>query len=71
MLAMLEALDVSEGQCVLEPGTGTGYNAALLCHRLGDANVNSIDIAPTLKAYSGDALYDFERRWRAITNPHA
>lgn len=48
MLAMLEALDVSEGHRVLELGTGTGYNAALLCHRLGDANVTSIDIDPDL-----------------------
>ncbi|MFD4588272.1 methyltransferase domain-containing protein [Streptomyces sp. NPDC058434] len=48
MLAMLEALDAAEGHHVLELGTGTGYNAALLCHRLGDANMTSIDIDPGL-----------------------
>ncbi|MFE9881959.1 methyltransferase domain-containing protein [Streptomyces sp. NPDC005784] len=48
MLAMLESLDVSESNRILELGTGTGYNAALLCHRLGDANVTSIDINPGL-----------------------
>ncbi|MGH3695445.1 MAG: methyltransferase domain-containing protein [Pseudonocardiaceae bacterium] len=48
MARMLEALDVQDGHRVLEIGTGTGYNAALLCHRLGSGNVVSIDIDPTL-----------------------
>jgi methyltransferase of ATP-grasp peptide maturase system len=48
MTRMLEALDVCDGQQVLEIGTGTGYNAALLSHRLGAANVFSIDIEPDL-----------------------
>lgn len=44
MATMLEVLHVHDGHRVLEIGTGTGYNAALLCHRLGEANVVSIDI---------------------------
>jgi methyltransferase of ATP-grasp peptide maturase system len=45
MAAMLEALEVSGGERVLEVGTGTGYNAALVCAGLGDAQqVTSIDI---------------------------
>ena len=48
MTRMLEALDIHDGQRVLEIGTGTGYNAALLCHRLGAANVFSVDIEPDL-----------------------
>ncbi|MGH3854551.1 MAG: methyltransferase domain-containing protein [Pseudonocardiaceae bacterium] len=44
MLRMLEVLDVHNGHRVLEIGTGTGYNAALLSHRLGQANVFSVDI---------------------------
>jgi protein-L-isoaspartate O-methyltransferase len=48
MVRMLETLDVREGQRILEIGTGTGYNAALLAHRLGDDNVFSVDIDPEL-----------------------
>lgn len=46
MVLMLEALDVHEGQRVLEVGAGSGYNAALLCHRLESANVTTIDVDP-------------------------
>lgn len=44
MIEMLEALDVHDGHRVLEIGTGMGYNAALLAHRLGGENVVSIDL---------------------------
>jgi methyltransferase of ATP-grasp peptide maturase system len=44
MAVMLELLSVSDGHRVLEIGTGTGYNAALLCHRLGSASVSTVDI---------------------------
>lgn len=47
---MLEALDVHDGDRVLEIGTGTGYNAALLCRRLGEAQVFSVDIKADLVA---------------------
>jgi protein-L-isoaspartate(D-aspartate) O-methyltransferase len=45
---MLERLGVQSHHRVLEIGTGTGYNAALLCHRLGSTNVYSNDIDPAL-----------------------
>ncbi|MGH3570204.1 MAG: methyltransferase domain-containing protein [Pseudonocardia sp.] len=48
MARMLSLLDMSDNHTVMEIGTGTGYNAALLSHRLGDGNVASIDIDPTL-----------------------
>ena len=48
MAIMLEELQLSDGQTVLEIGTGTGYNAALLCQRLGDANVSTVDIDPAI-----------------------
>ncbi|MEU6866868.1 methyltransferase domain-containing protein [Streptomyces sp. NPDC046876] len=44
MAKMLTALDVREGNDVLEIGAGTGYNAALLCHRLGDEHVTTVDL---------------------------
>lgn len=50
VMAMLEDLAVTDDMNVLEIGTGTGYNAALLCARLGDAHVTSIDINPELVA---------------------
>ena len=44
MLRMLAVLDIHDGDRMLEVGSGTGYNAALLAHRLGDAHVFSVDI---------------------------
>lgn len=44
MAEMLEALCARPGHRVLEIGTGSGYNAALLCEHLGSANVTSMDI---------------------------
>ncbi|MBA3575714.1 MAG: methyltransferase domain-containing protein, partial [Pseudonocardiales bacterium] len=48
MTRMLESLDLHDGQGVLEIGTGTGYNAGLLAHRLGDRHVTSVDIETDL-----------------------
>lgn len=48
MVRMLEALRITAGHRVLEIGTGTGYNAALLCHRLGSQSVYTIDVEPDL-----------------------
>lgn len=45
MACMLEQLDVQPGQRILEIGTGTGYNAALLAHMVGKSgSVTTIDI---------------------------
>ncbi len=56
MALMLEALDVSDGDRVLEIGTATGYNAALLCHRLDERQVTSIEYDPGLAGRAREAL---------------
>ncbi|MGH3812501.1 MAG: methyltransferase domain-containing protein [Pseudonocardiaceae bacterium] len=56
MTRMLEALDIRDGHRVLEIGTGTGYNAALMSHRLGDQNVFSVDVDAALVDRARDRL---------------
>lgn len=56
MTRMLEALDIRDEHRVLEIGTGTGYNAALMSHRLGGENVFSIDIDAGLVNSARDRL---------------
>jgi protein-L-isoaspartate O-methyltransferase len=56
MARMLGLLEVTNRHSVLEIGTGTGYNAALLSERLGDHHVASIDLDPVLVEYAREAL---------------
>jgi methyltransferase of ATP-grasp peptide maturase system len=48
LVRLLDRLDLRAGMRVLEIGTGSGYNAGLLSHRLGAANVFSVDLRPDL-----------------------
>ncbi|MEW2398496.1 methyltransferase domain-containing protein [Streptomyces sp. NPDC046862] len=48
MANMLTELEVEDGNRVLEIGAGTGYNAALLAHRLGDDLVTTVDLDPDI-----------------------
>ncbi|MFJ9181141.1 methyltransferase domain-containing protein [Streptomyces sp. NPDC102360] len=48
MARMLAELRVRDGDRVLEIGAGTGYNAALLAHRVGAGNVTSVDLDPEI-----------------------
>ncbi|MGH3841648.1 MAG: methyltransferase domain-containing protein [Pseudonocardiaceae bacterium] len=53
---MLAALDAHENHRVLE--IGTGYNAALLAHRLGVEQVTSIEVDPDIASHARKALSD-------------
>jgi protein-L-isoaspartate(D-aspartate) O-methyltransferase len=53
---MLARTQLAPGHRVLEIGTGTGYNAALLAYRLGAVAVTSVEIDPALAAAARAAL---------------
>jgi protein-L-isoaspartate(D-aspartate) O-methyltransferase len=57
MAIMLEQLGLAAGQRVLEIGTGTGYNAALIASIIGDpGSVVTVDIEPDLVDQARDNL---------------
>ncbi len=55
---MLAALAVEPGMTVCEIGTGTGYNAALLAHRLGTDHITTIELDPEVATRARSALSD-------------
>ncbi|GGX77937.1 methyltransferase domain-containing protein [Streptomyces hiroshimensis] len=60
VFSMLADLDVGEGHHVLEIGTGTGWNAGLLAHRVGPAgSVVTVDVDRAVASAGREAL------WRA------
>ncbi|MCX5194435.1 ATP-grasp peptide maturase system methyltransferase [Streptomyces sp. NBC_00249] len=56
VLEMNEELEVEDGHKVKEIGTGTGYSTALMCHRLGEDNVTTIEVDPGVAARADAAL---------------
>ncbi|MEU1287669.1 ATP-grasp peptide maturase system methyltransferase [Kitasatospora sp. NPDC005856] len=56
VLGMWQQLGTDAGHRVLEVGTGTGYSTALGAHRLGDANLTSIEYDPRVAERAAAAL---------------
>ncbi|WP_033258569.1 MULTISPECIES: ATP-grasp peptide maturase system methyltransferase [Kitasatospora] len=56
VLRMWRQLGAEAGHRVLEIGTGTGYSTALGAHRLGDANLTSIEYDPVVGGAAATAL---------------
>ncbi|MER7515163.1 methyltransferase [Streptomyces sp. NPDC126499] len=56
---MLDMLELADGHRILEIGTGTGWNAGLLAHRLGPENVTTVEVDPVLAS-------DAEMRLRKV-----
>lgn len=71
MARMLEALDVRDGMRVLEIGTGSGYNAALLSHRLAEERVTTVDLDPGITGAAREHLAAAGYRPRIVTGDGA
>lgn len=67
VFSMLRDLDVEAGHRVLEIGTGTGYNAALLAYRLGADNVVSVEVDEAVADAACNALVRFGLPAQVVT----
>jgi protein-L-isoaspartate O-methyltransferase len=56
VVRMLRLGCLREGDAICDMGTGSGYSAALLCHRFGGRNITSIDIDPYLTKAAAERL---------------
>ncbi|WP_326595643.1 methyltransferase domain-containing protein [Streptomyces sp. NBC_01803] len=58
VLNMLASLEPRPGDRVLEIGTGSGYHTALLCERVGEQHVTSVEIDASLVRRAVEVLAD-------------
>ncbi|MFE4538094.1 methyltransferase domain-containing protein [Streptomyces scopuliridis] len=68
---MLRLLAVEDGHRVLEIGTGTGWNAGLLAHRLGSERVTTVELDPRLGAQAARRLRSAGLEPRIVTGDGA
>ncbi|MBW1603766.1 methyltransferase [Streptomyces sp. JJ66] len=68
---MLEMLALEGGERVLEVGTGTGWNAGLLAHRLGPSLVTSVEVDAGLAARARACLHSVGVSPRVVTGDGA
>ena len=60
LTALIEALDLKEGQTVLHAGTGTGYYTALIAHCVGEVGrVVGLELDPQLATKARENLKQF------------
>ncbi|SOD59173.1 protein-L-isoaspartate(D-aspartate) O-methyltransferase [Streptomyces zhaozhouensis] len=71
VVAMLEALDLRAGDRVLEIGTGTGWNAALLAVLAGDSGVVTVEVDAEVADRARAALAGAGRTPRVVTGDGA
>ncbi|MET8029009.1 ATP-grasp peptide maturase system methyltransferase [Streptomyces avermitilis] len=57
IVRMLDLAGIRDGDKVLEIGTGTGYSTVILCERLGDEHVFSVEYDPGLAAAAADHVH--------------
>jgi len=56
MAEMVDLLDLKPGMNVLEIGTGTGYNAALIAERVTPGSVTTVEIDPSIADHARQSL---------------
>ncbi|MEV5593592.1 methyltransferase domain-containing protein [Streptomyces sp. NPDC052496] len=66
VLTMLAATDPEPGSRVLHIGTGTGYDSALLCERVGDAGLTTVEVDRTLADAARARLFGLGYRPRVV-----